>query len=324
MALSTSAATSASVPVGPAAVWGSIVSETNRNAILGVSLAGVSNAVAATITNPVDVLKIRMQMSGEGIAAQRQTIFQTSVRLWREEGPRAFYRGLSPSLLREMSYSGLRMGLYEPTKQALGATDPKHTPFYLKILSGAITGATGSIIANPLDLVKVRMQVGSGHAGRPPYASVGSALVQISREGGGVRSLWRGSGPTVQRAALLTASQVPSYDHVKHHMLNGGYMREGYMCHFFCCMCAGVVAAAVTSPVDLAKSRVMAQPVDPITGLGLLYRGTIDCLRSVARTEGPVALFKGFHGQWLRIGPHTTVSLMIFEQLRHFAGMSYL
>ena len=36
------------------------------------------------------------------------------------------------------------------------------------------------------------------------------------------------------------------------------------------------------------------------------------------------ALFKGFHGQWLRIGPHTTVSLMAFEALRKFAGMAYL
>ena len=38
---------------------------------------------------------------------------------------------------------------------------------------------------------------------------------------------------------------------------------RGYVCHFACSMLAGVVAAAVTSPVDLAKSRIMSQPLDP-------------------------------------------------------------
>jgi len=272
----------------------------------------------------VDVIKVQMQMAGVGVTGQRPTIMQTAARLLREDGVSGFCRGLSPSLLREMSYSGIRMGLYEPTKQALGATDPKHTGLHLKVLSGAITGTIGSVLANPLDLIKVRMQSGVGQNGRAPYASVASALMEISKESGGVRNLWRGCGPTMQRAALVTASQVPSYDHVKHHMINAGYLQEGYKCHFFCCMVAGVVAAAVTSPVDLAKSRVMAQPVDPHTGKGLLYQGTFDCLRRVAITEGPVALFKGFNGQWLRLGPHTTISLMIFEHLRHIAGMNYL
>ena len=40
--------------------------------------------------------------------------------------------------------------------------------------------------------------------------------------------------------------------------------------------------------------------------------------------EGSLALFKGFHTQWLRIGPHTTISLMIYEQTRRLAGLGFL
>ena len=101
-------------------------------------------------------------------------------------------------------------------------------------------------------------------------------------------------------------------------------MREGYLCHFVCSMIAGVVAAAVTSPVDLVKSRMMVQPLDPATGRGALYSTTTACFRTVVRTEGGLALFKGFHSQWLRIGPHTTISLMCFEQLRARLGLAYL
>ena len=42
-----------------------------------------------------------------------------------------------------------------------------------------------------------------------------------------------------------------------------GLLKEGYFCHFSCSMLAGVVAAGVTSPVDLAKSRIMTQPLNP-------------------------------------------------------------
>jgi hypothetical protein len=288
-----------------------------------VGLAGVSNGVAATFTNPVDVVKVRLQMDGEGTMAERRYrgVVHAARSLYGEEGMSGLYRGYGASMCRELSYSGIRMGLYEPTKEALGATDPTRTPLWLKVMSGAITGATGSIFANPFDLIKVRMQGATGS--HVPYSSVGAALVAISREGGGFLSLWRGSSPTVQRAALLTASQVPSYDHVKHTMVDNGYMPEGYCCHFFCSMVAGVVAAFVTSPVDLVKSRVMVQPLDS-AGRGLLYSSTFDCFRKVVKKEGPLALFKGFNSQWLRIGPHTTISLMAFEQLRHLVGMKYL
>jgi len=96
------------------------------------------------------------------------------------------------------------------------------------------------------------------------------------------------------------------------------------LCHFVCSMWAGFIAATVTAPIDLVKSRVMIQPVDPATGRGVLYAGIVDCFQRVVRQEGFFALYKGFNTQWLRIGPHTTISLMVFEHLRYLAGMNYL
>lgn len=53
------------------------------------------------------------------------------------------------------------------------------------------------------------------------------------------------------------------------------------------------------------------------TGRGVLYESTLDCLLKTAKSEGPMTVFRGFNMQWLRLGPHTTISLMCFEQLRH-------
>ena len=287
-----------------------------------LALAGISNAAAAACTNPIDVVKVQLQMDGQGSASvARRGVLEAAIDLIRVDGASGLYRGLAASLCREMSYSGIRMGMYEPVRRRLAAAasiDPAHTPLGLKVVAGAATGCFGSALANPLDLVKVRMQSGS-HS----YTSVPQALAAIAREGGGWTGLWRGTAPTVQRATLLTASQVPTYDQVKHDVVRRGLMREGYLCHFACSMVAGVVAAAVTSPVDLVKSRVMSQPIDA-AGRGVLYDGTLDCFAKVVRTEGWLALFKGFHTQWLRIGPHTTISLMIYEQSRRLAGLGFL
>ena len=56
------------------------------------------------------------------------------------------------SLLREGSYSTLRLGIYEPYKELIGARDPHSTPFWKKFLAGFLSGGTGALIANPADL----------------------------------------------------------------------------------------------------------------------------------------------------------------------------
>ena len=70
-------------------------------------------------------------------------------------------------------------------------------------------GAIGSSIATPTDLVKVRMQAeGQLAAGQVKrYSSTFAAFGEIFRHEG-LRGLYVGVGPTVQRAAILTATQV--------------------------------------------------------------------------------------------------------------------
>jgi len=67
------------------------------------------------------------------------------------------YRGLTATILRESSYSTIRLGMYEPFKNMLGGTDPKNTPIYIKMLAGSLSGMIGSSLANPTDILKVRM-----------------------------------------------------------------------------------------------------------------------------------------------------------------------
>lgn len=60
--------------------------------------------------------------------------------------------------MREASYSTIRIGAYEPMKELLGAHNPARTPLWKKIVAGASSGAIGSAMASPTDLVKIRLQ----------------------------------------------------------------------------------------------------------------------------------------------------------------------
>jgi hypothetical protein len=83
--------------------------------------------------------------------------------------------------------------------------------------------------------------------------------------------------------------------------------------HFICSFVAGFVATVLTSPVDVAKTRIMNQK--PKADGSLEYKGLFECLYKTTRTEGFFGLYKGFTPNFLRLAPHTILMLMIYEQL---------
>ena len=71
------------------------------------------------------------------------------------------------------------------------------------------------------------------------------------------------------------------------------------------------VAAIASTPVDLAKTRLMN------AGDGrAVYRGMFHCLTSTARNEGIFALYKGFFPNWFRLAPWTLMFFLSYERIR--------
>lgn len=85
---------------------------------------GAASCSAAIIVHPLDLTKVRLQNSkGSSAAAaagnQKMTMFGTMLRIIKNEGPLRLYAGLSASILRQASYSTVRLGGYEKLKQLL-------------------------------------------------------------------------------------------------------------------------------------------------------------------------------------------------------------
>ena len=107
----------------------------------------------------------------------------------------------------------------------------------------------------------------------------------------GLTGFYTGVGPTVTRGAVLTATQLSSYDNLKHKILDWGYMEECKTLHFMCSMYAGVMCALATSPIDIVKTRLMNFKEGQT-----VYNGMIDCGVKIVKTEGFFGLYKGFTG----------------------------
>jgi solute carrier family 25 oxoglutarate transporter 11 len=237
------------------------------------------------------------------------------VRIIQSEGVAALYSGVSATVLRQTLYSTTRMGLYDVLKQKWTNPETGNMPLLSKITAGLVAGGIGAAVGNPADVAMVRMQAD----GRLPvsqrrnYKSVIDAITRMSKQEG-VTSLWRGSSLTVNRAMIVTASQLASYDQIKEMILENGVMGDGLGTHVTASFAAGFVAAVASNPVDVIKTRVMNMKVEP--GQAAPYRGAIDCAMKTVKAEGVMSLYKGFIPTISRQGPFTVVLFVTLEQVR--------
>lgn len=267
---------------------------------------------------PLDVLKVRMQLQGRaGTERVYSSTLDATFKIFRAEGPSAFFKGIKPALLRQSTYGTMRVGLYPPAKRALGVPEDSRAAAPLrKIVAGVTTGAFASAVCNPTDLIKVRMQAegmgASGPAGSR-YRGIVHAARSVVREEGW-RGLYKGVGPTTGRASIVAAAELGSYDEIKMLFLRNG-ANEGIKLHLATAALAGVCATAASSPFDVVKSRVMSQPVDS-RGRGTMYNGMFDCFRKCIRTEGINFMWRGFFPNFLCKGPSVIIFFVLYEQFK--------
>lgn len=107
--------------------------ELNQNRISRWYFGGLASSGAACFTHPLDLLKVTLQTQQES----KLSAVQLTGKIIRERGVFALYNGLSASLLRQITYSTTRFGLYEVGKQDFGNS------FLGKVLLAGASGAAG-------------------------------------------------------------------------------------------------------------------------------------------------------------------------------------
>ena len=265
----------------------------------------LASCTAEACTMPIDVTKVRCQLAA-GEDATRGFV-GTMSHLVKTEGGSALFKGLKPALLRQASYQGIKMALYEPLRDAvLSATtpegeDPSEPKLWQMIVAGGLAGAIGTYITSPTDLIKIRMQSGVKYDG---LLDAFSSVIASS----GVLSLWDGWAPNVQRSFIVNAAELATYDYFKQMLLKMKVFGDGLLVHTIASSMAGFVAALASTPVDRAKTLLMT---DRET-----YGSVFACLITMARTGGIGGLYQGFLATWMRLGPWACLFFVCFEQFR--------
>uniref|UniRef100_A0A6Q2X4R6 Solute carrier family 25 member 30 n=1 Tax=Esox lucius TaxID=8010 RepID=A0A6Q2X4R6_ESOLU len=258
---------------------------------------GLASVTAECGTFPIDLTKTRLQVQGQvGDSKYTEIRYRGMLhainRICREEGIRALYSGLAPAMLRQASYGTIKIGTYQSFKRLL-VDRPEDETLLTNVLCGVLSGVISSSIANPTDVLKIRMQA----QGSVIQGSMMGNFINIYQQEG-TRGLWKGVSLTAQRAAIVVGVELPAYDLAKKRLILDCNMGDNIYTHFLSSFACGLAGALASNPIDVVRTRMMNQRHGSVT-----YKGTLDCLLQTLRSEGVTALYKGFFPNWLRLGP---------------------
>lgn len=266
------------------------------NLIESMACGGSAAAFAVNFTHPIELVKTRMQVSGEGIGA-------TCAGVMRNGGVTAFYKGLPFAYGRELSYTSVKLGAYAPVRDMLGAGGPD-AGIGMKFLAGALTGGFGSVIGNPFDVLKTLAQTNTSGS------SLGSLVTNMFKDQG-IGGFYRGVEVNIARACVLNATKMGVYDVTKGYVTGyTGWARKDVKTTFASAFVAGFFMTVTVAPWDMLRTKLMNQPTD-----AKLYTGFMDCLQKTVKADGVLSLWRGFIPIWARFAPQATLQLLTIEAI---------
>lgn len=267
--------------------------------------AGLSNALTSALLNPFDVVKTRIQQYPK--ESNSSGLFKKTLRqLYIEGGIIGIYSpGLVASVTREMINSGIRSGLYVPVRnKILTATNSNDSNNLAIILSAISTGILGSLAANPIDVIKVRLMT------KPNNSTIG--LMKLIAKNEGINGFYKGLTASTLRAASIAVGELACYDFAKHYLKDKYEIKEGLLLHTIASLITGVSAATFASPFDVIKTRAMNSETKI---------STAEIVINLIKKEGPFALLSGWLPSYLRLAPHALIAFPLFEKFRSVLGL---
>ncbi|XP_055608363.1 calcium-binding mitochondrial carrier protein Aralar1 isoform X2 [Uranotaenia lowii] len=275
------------------------------------TLGSVAGAVGATAVYPIDLVKTRMQNQRTGSfigeVAYRNS-WDCCKKVIRHEGFLGLYRGLVPQLLGVAPEKAIKLTVNDLVRDKL--TDKQgQIPRWAEILAGACAGGSQVIFTNPLEIVKIRLQVAGEIAGGAKVRAW-----NVVRELG-LFGLYKGARACLLRDVPFSAIYFPVYAHTK--AAFAGYNHP--MSLLAAGAISGIPAASLVTPADVIKTRLQVVARSGQT----TYTGVLDAARKIMAEEGPRAFWKGTTARVFRSSPQFGVTLVTYELLQRMLYVDF-
>lgn len=259
---------------------------------------------------PVDTIKTRMQALAHPGQQLHTTVWRAVVAVLRREGVTGLYRGVSAMALGAGPSHALYFATYEKAKDLLGGNAAGHHP-----LATAAAGATATLVndgaMNPWDVIKQRMQV--SHS---PYRSVWHCALATWRAEG-LLAFYRSYWTTVVMNVPYTLVHFPTYESTKKLLAassTGTQQDEGLLVELLAGGAAGGLAAAVTTPLDLVKTRLQLEGMGSATRYATM--SVVPVLQRIVAEEGTSALWRGWAPRVLFHAPAAAICWGIYASAK--------
>ncbi|XP_044004104.1 calcium-binding mitochondrial carrier protein Aralar1 isoform X2 [Aphidius gifuensis] len=270
-------------------------------------LGSIGGAVGATVVYPIDLVKTRMQNQRTGSfigELMYKNSFDCCKKVLRHEGFSGLYRGLVPQLMGVAPEKAIKLTVNDFVRDKFMDKNG-NLPLTGEILSGACAGGSQVIFTNPLEIVKIRLQVAGEIAGGQKVRAW-TVVKEL-----GLFGLYKGARACLLRDVPFSAIYFPMYAHTKSKLADEG----GYNTPLSLLMAgaiAGVPAAALVTPADVIKTRLQVVAREGQT----TYNGLTDCARKIWKEEGVRAFWKGATARVFRSSPQFGVTLFTYELLQ--------
>lgn len=271
-------------------------------------LGSVAGACGATAVYPIDLVKTRMQNQRTGSyigELMYRNSFDCFKKVVRHEGVTGLYRGLVPQLLGVAPEKAIKLTMNDLARDKIKQVNGGHLPLWGEALAGGLGGASQVMFTNPLEIVKIRLQV-AGEIADNSKVRAWTVVKEL-----GFFGLYKGSRACFLRDIPFSAIYFPAYAHLKPAFAdeNGYNSPLSLLCAG---ALAGMPAASLVTPADVIKTRLQVVARAGQT----TYTGVIDAARKIQAEEGFRAFWKGAVARMCRSSPQFGVTLVTYEVLQ--------
>merc|ERR1711875_126078 len=276
---------------------------------------GISAAVSKTAVAPIERVKLLLQVqavSKQLSESQKyKGIVDCFVRIPKEQGFMAFWRGNLANVIRYFPTQALNFAFKDKYKQIFLAGVDKNKDFLKffagNLASGGAAGATSLCFVYPLDFARTRLAADVGKGEAREFTGLGNCLAKIFKADG-LKGLYQGFGVSVQGIIIYRAAFFGLYDTAK-----GMTGKTNVFVSWAIAQCVTTVSGIISYPFDTVRRRLMMQ--SGRKGGEVMYKGTLDCWKKIAKNEGTGAFFKGAFSNVLR-GTGGALVLVMYDEIQ--------
>jgi len=280
---------------------------------------GVSAAVSKTAVAPIERVKLLLQVqhASKQIAVDQRYkgIIDAFVRIPKEQGALAFWRGNLANVIRYFPTQALNFAFKDVYKQIFMSGVDKKTQFgrwfLANLASGGAAGATSLCFVYPLDFARTRLgaDVGKGAAERE-FSGLANCLSKTVKSDG-ILGLYRGFSVSVQGIIIYRAAYFGLYDSARGMLADP--KNTPLLVNWMIAQCVTTVSGIISYPFDTVRRRMMMQSGRAKSEI--MYKNTLDCWGKIYKSEGGGAFFKGALSNVLR-GTGGALVLVFYDELK--------